>query len=54
LYGNAVYDQMHTVIETPAFLASAADEGVADDEREAIISFSRTRQGQERYRVITF
>jgi hypothetical protein len=30
---------MHTVIETPAFLASAADERIGDDEREAIVSY---------------
>jgi hypothetical protein len=30
---------MHTVVETPAFLASAADEGIGDEEREAIVSF---------------
>jgi len=30
---------MHTVIETPAFLASSADEAVDEEEREAIISF---------------
>jgi hypothetical protein len=30
---------MHTVIETPAFLASATDEHVSDDERQAIVSF---------------
>jgi hypothetical protein len=29
---------MHTVIETPAFLASARDEGISDDERAAMIS----------------
>jgi hypothetical protein len=37
--GNAVYARMHTVIETPAFLASAADEQIAEDEREAIASY---------------
>lgn len=30
---------MHTVIETPAFLASARDEGISDDERAAMVSF---------------
>lgn len=30
---------MHTVIETPAFLASARDEGVSDDERAAMVSY---------------
>ncbi len=30
---------MHTVIETPAFLASAADEHLSEDERRAIVSF---------------
>jgi hypothetical protein len=30
---------MHTVIETPAFLASAADERISDDERAEIVSF---------------
>ena len=30
---------MHTVIETPAFLASARDEGISDDERTAMVSF---------------
>jgi hypothetical protein len=30
---------MHTVIETPAFLASAADEHVSEDERRVIVSF---------------
>jgi hypothetical protein len=30
---------MHTVIETPAFLASAADEGIGENERNAIVSF---------------
>jgi hypothetical protein len=30
---------MHTVIETPAFLASAADEGIGENELEAIVSF---------------
>jgi hypothetical protein len=29
---------MHTVIETPAFLASAADEGIGDDERAGIVA----------------
>lgn len=29
---------MQTVIETPAFLASAKDEGVSDDERMAIVN----------------
>ncbi len=29
---------MHTVIETPAFLASAKDEGITDAEREAIVA----------------
>ncbi len=30
---------MQTVIETHAFLASAADEGLSNDERAAIVSF---------------
>lgn len=30
---------MHTVIETPAFLASASDEGISDDERAAMVSY---------------
>lgn len=30
---------MHTVIETPAFLASAKDEGLTVAEREAIVSY---------------
>jgi hypothetical protein len=30
---------MHTVIETPAFLASAADECIGENERDAIVSF---------------
>jgi hypothetical protein len=30
---------MHAVIETPAFLASAADEGIGEDERAAIVLF---------------
>jgi hypothetical protein len=30
---------MQTVIETPAFLASAADEGISDAERAEIVSF---------------
>jgi hypothetical protein len=30
---------MHTVIETPAFLASAADEGIGEDDRLAIVSY---------------
>jgi hypothetical protein len=29
---------MHTVIETPAFLASAADEGVSEEERAEIVA----------------
>lgn len=29
---------MHTVIETPAYLASAKEEGLSDTEREAIVS----------------
>lgn len=29
---------MHTVIETDAFLASAKDEGIGEDERAAIVS----------------
>jgi hypothetical protein len=39
MYGIAVYICMHTVIETPAFLASAADERIEEGEREAIISY---------------
>jgi hypothetical protein len=42
VYGNAVFPWMHTVIETPAFLTSAADERISDDEREAIVSFMAT------------
>lgn len=30
---------MHTVVETPAYLASAKDEGVDDDERAEIVRF---------------
>jgi hypothetical protein len=30
---------MHTIIETPAFLASARDEGISDDERAAMVSY---------------
>jgi hypothetical protein len=30
---------MHTVIETPAFLASAAEEGIDEDERLAIVTY---------------
>lgn len=30
---------MHTVIETPAFLASAAEEGLTDDERAEIVIY---------------
>lgn len=30
---------MHTVIETPTFLASAKDEGLGDEERLAIVTF---------------
>lgn len=30
---------MHTVIETPAFLASAKDENVSDEERKAIVDY---------------
>ena len=30
---------MHTVIETPAFLASAKDEGITDAERDSIVAF---------------
>ena len=30
---------MHTVIETPAYLASAKDEGLSEDERTAIVSY---------------
>lgn len=30
---------MHTVIETPAFLASARDEGISEDERFAMVSY---------------
>ena len=30
---------MHTVIETPAYLASAKDEGLGDDERARIVTF---------------
>jgi hypothetical protein len=37
--GIAVYGRMHTVIETPAFLASVADEQIAEDEREPIVSY---------------
>ena len=30
---------MHTVIETPAFLASARDERISDNDRAAIVSY---------------
>lgn len=30
---------MHTVIETPAYLSSAKDENVSEEERNAIVSF---------------
>ena len=30
---------MHTVIETPAYLASAKDEGLTDEERATIVSY---------------
>ena len=30
---------MHTVIETPAFLASAADEGISEEERAAMVAY---------------
>jgi len=30
---------MHTVVETPAFLASARDEGISDDERASMVSY---------------
>lgn len=30
---------MHTVIETPAFLASARDEGISEDERASMVSY---------------
>lgn len=30
---------MHTVIETPAYLASARDAGLGDDERDAIVTY---------------
>lgn len=30
---------MHTVIETPAFLTSAKEEGITDEERENIVAF---------------
>jgi hypothetical protein len=30
---------MHTVVETPAFLASARDEGISDEERAAMVSY---------------
>jgi hypothetical protein len=30
---------VHTVIETPAFLASAVDEGLSDDERIRIVTY---------------
>src|SRR5580693_5853119 len=39
MYGIAVCICMHTVVETPAFLASAADERIGEDEREAIVSY---------------
>src|SRR5580704_5772096 len=39
MYGIAVCICMHTVIETPAFLASAADERIGEDERAAIVSY---------------
>jgi hypothetical protein len=33
---------VHTVIETPAFLASARDEGIDDDERTNIVTYIAT------------
>lgn len=30
---------MHTVVETPAFLASAREEGISDDERASMVSY---------------
>jgi hypothetical protein len=30
---------VHTVIETPAFLASAADEGIGEEERTAMVAY---------------
>ncbi len=39
MYGNAVCMRLHTVIETPALLASAANERIGDDERAAIVSY---------------
>jgi hypothetical protein len=49
-YGNPVYGfdngtelpyiaPMQTVIETPAYLASAKDENVSDEERSVIVSY---------------
>jgi hypothetical protein len=40
-YGGSVYEEavVHTVIETPAFLASAADEGISEEERTAMVAY---------------
>lgn len=37
LYGNAVYKAMHTVVETPTYLATAAKAGMTEAERVAAI-----------------
>ena len=40
IYGISVYTRLvHTVIETPAFLASARDEGLGEDERVRIVTY---------------
>jgi hypothetical protein len=36
-------DAVHAVIETPAFLASAADEGIGEEERTAIVAYVAAR-----------
>lgn len=36
---------MHTVIETPAYLASAKDENVTEEERSQIVSFLASNPG---------
>jgi mRNA-degrading endonuclease RelE of RelBE toxin-antitoxin system len=39
IYGIAVYNQMHAVIETPDYLADAEDAGMTGTEREHVVSF---------------
>jgi hypothetical protein len=39
MYGISVYSDMQTVIETPAFLASAREEGLTEDQRANIVSY---------------